>query len=227
MAVSAARRSQRSDLRHSAVFSIRALLRILASVVLGGYLVAAPLAKASQTLQGNYLSFNVNDEGGFYEFGDDIRYDATGAGSFGSPTRSWTPYYDAFALEYDTTSAESFEGNLSGFTSHTPATLLAPGAGGFDQSVSWTGSIAGKLDVTHVYGLNADDKKLQVKTTITAIDNLTDVKFAHKVLPYNSGSNVYQRGNATLGLATGDFRKFPIRRLGPGNRLLHRFGRRP
>jgi outer membrane autotransporter protein len=187
---------------------IRRLGGQLTRGVLGGaMLLGADAAVASETLTGNYLQFTLNDSGGIYTGPDTLRYDATGSGNFASPTKSWSPYYDAFGIHYGTTggSARSVEDSLQGFNSNTGVALLAPGTGGFDHAGSWTGTINSVLDITNVYALNDSDRRIRVTTTVHALGNVDDVRFVHKFIAYANTSAEMQRGNATLGYATKDF----------------------
>lgn len=168
---------------------------------------AVPLA-----LTGNYLRVGISDRGTFGSNGTvspGLLHDSTGTGTFGvnDYLTPGTPH-DGFAIS-STQYGNAINDNASGstpFGSGSPTLLFGPAALGYANAASWTGSGNG-VSVTNSYFFNPNDERVRVITTITALENLTNVLFGRSVDPdpdvntFGSFSTRNVRGDSILGAA--------------------------
>lgn len=159
------------------------LLAVAASVLLAGQAMAA-----STVLQGNYIKTAVNDAGTL-GFGGTItpglQHDATGTGSFGvddylTPGTPW----DLFGVKTNQ-GGQQTNNNTSPFASSPIAQVSATDLSGgvFDNQVIWNGTVAGLYNITNDYRFNDNSQQIDVYTTITALTDLTGVKFVRSIDP--------------------------------------------
>lgn len=166
----------------------RWLVRALASTAIAAAL--APAAQAqSLVLQGDYLKIGLNDKGTLGTGGSvqpGILYDGTGTSTFNPAYDYLTPGspMEGFVLQ-GTTSGGAFtatNSNASLGAAQVAGTLtdysgVAHGGSTFDQRAVWTGTYGSTLGVTHDYRFNENGQQLQIVTTITAMTDITGLKF--------------------------------------------------
>ncbi len=167
----------------------------------------------SLVLEGNYIRTGVSNNGTLGVGGNTspgFIFDSTGSGTFNTANDYLTPGtpFEGFSISY--AGASVLENNNTGNTieigTAAAPTTVDSATSGFDHAVSWTGTIAGVLTIEHLYGLDDDAKQVNIKTTITALTNLSDLKFARWIDPDSGGtSSENSRGNSTLGLAPEDW----------------------
>lgn len=106
-----------------------------------------------------------------------LRHDPAGTASFPGTTDYQTPGspHDGFSVNWS--GSTGFLQNDNNFGGQVATTVATAGGGG---SASWTGEIAGVMRITHEYTLGLGSERINVKTTITALDNLERVTFARR-----------------------------------------------
>ena len=140
----------------------------------------------------DYLFFTLNNDG---TLGNDystpgIQHDPLGARSFSAGKDYITPGWpmEGFSVTYNGTTAHN--NNFDDFLS-TPVA----GSGYTDLSTSslldltWQGTKAGFFDISHKYSLTSSGQNLNITTTITALSDLTGVKFLRVVDPDQDSSS--------------------------------------
>jgi hypothetical protein len=175
--------------------------------------VAAALATQAQAvplvLQGNFIQVGISDAGTFGSNGNaqpGFIHDATGTGTFLSNRDYVSPGipHDGFSVKSDQTGwRQNDNASIGGaFGTASPTTTTVAG---FSLAATWTGEIADQVRVTNTYFFNPGDERVNVTTTITALTNLTNLRFARSVdpdpdnaPPFNTASTVNTRGNGTL-----------------------------
>jgi hypothetical protein len=177
-----------------------------------GVMAATTAAAAPITLTGNFVQVGISDVGTLgSNFNDPpgMLHDPTGTGNFapgGTPNDYLTPGspHESFAIN-STQSGFRFNDNNSG--SPDFATVSGPtvgGLAGFDNVAQWSGTIAGLVTIHNLYFFNDNDERVNVRTTITALTDLTNLSFARSVDPdpdvnlFNNFDTVNTRGNGTL-----------------------------
>ncbi len=138
-------------------------------------------------------------------------FDATGTGTFDPANDYLTPGMpqEGFSISYDGSGVlanNNAGGTIQIGSTAAPTTI----ATAYDHSVVWSGTIDGVLTIEHVYGLNDDARQLDITTTITALTDLENLKFARWIDPDSGGdsggaSSINSRGNATVGLDPEDW----------------------
>jgi hypothetical protein len=182
---------------------------LLAGVAMAGLSAAAHAAPL--TLTGNFVQVGISSFGTFGSNGTNppgIRHDPTGTGNFapgGIPNDYLTPGspHDGFSVNSTQTGWRFNDNNSAGmsfgFTAPTTTTVA-----GFSLAASWTGGLAGQLSLTNTYFFNPNDERVNVRTTITALTDLTDLAFARSVDPdpdverFGNFETVNTRGNGTI-----------------------------
>lgn len=163
----------------------------------------------SVVLQGDYIRTGVSNNGTL-GVGNSIepgfQFDPTGSGDFTGAADYLTPGipWEGFTVSH---TGGSYTNNNTGTQAiGTPIAPVSPGASGQDNSATWTGTVAGEFTVQHQYGFNDEEKRVNIQTTITALTNLSQLKFARFIDPDSGGSaSINTRGNPTLGLAPQDW----------------------
>lgn len=186
-----------------------------ATTKLGAAFVAlfasAAASAAPLTLTGNYIEVGISDGG---TLGSDnstspgLLHDPMGHGNFGinDYITPGTPH-DGFSLASDQFGFESNDNFGAGgnFGSFSPSLLVGAAANGYDNAATWSGA-NDFADITNSYFYNDGDQRIIVKTTITAISDLTGLAFARSVDPdpdvrtFGSFSTNNQRGNSLFGI---------------------------
>ena len=118
----------------------------------------------------------------------------------GSPHNGYSLVADQFGQQ---TNDNYYAGG--NFGSASPTLLTGAAAHGYSQAATWSGGNS-YTNVSNSYFFNAGDQRIIVKTTITALSNLTNLAFATSVDPdpdvytYGSYSTDNQRGNSIYGI---------------------------
>lgn len=172
----------------AALAARRWLVRALASTAIAAALAPAAHAQ-SLVLQGDYLKIGLNDKGTLGTGGSvqpGILYDGAGTGTFNPAYDYLTPGspMEGFVLQ-GTTSGGAFtatNSNASLGSAQISGTLtdysgVAHGGSTFDQRAVWTGTYGSTLGVSHDYRFNENGQQLQIVTTITAMTDITGLKF--------------------------------------------------
>ncbi|PZQ57805.1 MAG: hypothetical protein DI570_19500 [Phenylobacterium zucineum] len=153
-------------------------------------LALAPAAQAqSLVLQGDYLKIGVNDKGTLGTGGTTrpgILYDGTGTGTFnpnydyltpGSPMEGFVLVGSTSGGAFTATNSNASLGSAQVTGTLTDYSGVAHGGETFDQRAVWTGTYGSTLGVTHDYRFNSNGQQLQIVTTITAMTDITGLKF--------------------------------------------------
>jgi len=165
-------------------------------------------AMAQVALTGDFISTAVGERGTLGTGGGTspgLIHDPTGTGTFGvnDYITPGTPH-ESFSISSDQTGFISNDNaGETDFATLSGPTLVA---GPFANSATWTGTVAGVLEITNLYYFNDGDERVNITTTITALTNLSNLAFARGVDPdpdVNTGGGFAtnnQRGNALFGV---------------------------
>lgn len=191
---------------------LRILSTSLLVIVLSTLHANAQIPGDSLVLEGDFIRTGVSNNGTLGVGGNTspgFIFDATGTRDFNPANDYLTPGspHEGFSVRHGGSSL--YQNNNTGSQQIGIAaapTVVAPATSGFDNSVTWAGSVAGEFSITHDYGLDDDSKQTQISTTITALSDLTDVRFSRWIDPDSGGtSSINTRGNTSLGLAPEDW----------------------
>lgn len=183
----------------------------IAAIILGmaGAATAAPVV-----IEGNYIRAGVSDDGTLGSNGTTspgLLHDSTGAADFSDNNDYITPGspHDGFSVAFDagTAGGQYFENDNyynggGAFTSAGGPTLVA---GPYDNMALWEGSNT-YLSISNLYYFNDGDQRINVTTTITALQDVTNLAFARSVDPdpdvntFGSFETNNQRGNSLFGV---------------------------
>lgn len=169
--------------------------------------VAGQDQAAPVILTGNYLQVSISDYGTFGRNGGEtpaFLHDPTGKGAFDPSTDYIAPGdpHDGFSIVSNEFSWRQNDNNgSSDFGFASPTLLTGAEARGFSSAVKWTGMLEGYLSVTNSYFFNADDQRVLIETSVTALRDLSGLALARSVDP-DSGTfdSKNQRGNVSLGV---------------------------
>ena len=156
-------------------------------------LAASPALAASLVLSGDYMKIGLNDGGTLGYSGNTspgILYDGTGTGTFDDAYDYLTPGtpFEGFVVAGNGGSAFSLANNNDGTLNITGGTLtdysgVAFNGATYDQRAVWTGTAAGLFTITNDYYFDEGDQRLKIRTTITALSDLTDITFSRQLDP--------------------------------------------
>lgn len=181
---------------------------LLAGVAMAGLSAAAHAAPL--TLTGNFVQVGISDYGTFgsnFSAPPGIRHDPTGTGNFtpgGIANDYLTPGapHDGYSVNSAQTSFRANDNQGGGSFGSASPTLTT--VAGFSLAATWTGTLAGQMSITNTYFFNPNDERVNVRTTITALADLTDLAFARSVDPdpdvnrFGNFNTVNTRGNGTI-----------------------------
>lgn len=173
-----------------------------------GSAVAAPIV-----MEGDYVRTAVSDNGTLGAGGSadpGIIHDPSG-------TRDWGPEdYLTPGTPWEWFGVQSAQtglvGNNNAYTSGDIGAISGPtdlSGGSADNHVSWLGQYSDLFTISHNYSFNDDEERIDVLTTITALQDLSDVKFVRAIDPdpdvntHGSFDTTNTRG--TTGVAEEDF----------------------
>lgn len=174
-------------------------------VAMAGLASAAPI-----TLTGLYVQVGISDYGTFGSNGNTppgIRHDPTGTGNFepgGIANDYLTPGtpHDSVAINSAQTGFRQSENyGIGDFGIASPSLTVEPG---FALAATWTGGIEDVLAITNTYFFNPNDERVNVRTTFTALIDLSDLSFGRSTDPdpdvnrFGDFSTVNTRGNTLL-----------------------------
>ena len=171
-------------------------------------LAAAP-ASAQVVLTGNYIKVGIGARGTLGVGGTTspgLIHDPTGMGNFNPATDYITPGspHEGFSVNSVQTGFVQNDNNGPFGVSTLSAVALLTGAAanGYANAASWTGGNS-LFTIKNSYFFNANDERILVTTTITALSALTNVAFGRSVDPDSAGAGdptINQRGNSLFGL---------------------------
>ncbi len=177
-------------LLNSVALSRKAALYSGAAIAL---LAASPALAASLVLTGDYIQIGLNDNGTLGYSGNTspgILYDGTGTGTFNTAYDYLTPGspFEGFVVSGTGGSAFTLVNNNAGIFDITGGTLtdysgVAFNGATYEQRAVWTGTASGLFTVTHDYYFDEDEQQLKIRTTITALSDLTDITFSRQLDP--------------------------------------------
>lgn len=177
-------------LLNTATLSRKAALYSGAAIAL---LAASPALAASLVLSGDYMKIGLNDGGTLGYSGNTspgILYDGTGTGTFNDAYDYLTPGtpFEGFVVAGNGGSTFTLVNNNMGIFDITGGTLtdysgVAFNGATYDQRAVWTGTAGGLFTITHDYYFDEGDQQLKIRTTITALSDLTDITFSRQLDP--------------------------------------------
>jgi len=178
-----------------------------------GILLGAMTALASAgplTLSGNFVQVGISDYGTFGSNGNTppgIRHDPTGTGNFapGGVANDYltpgTPHDSVAIMSLQTGVMQNENAGISNFGFGSPTVAVVPG---YALAAEWSGGVAGVLGITNTYYFNPNDERVNVRTTLTALTDLTDLSFGRSTDPdpdvnrFGTYDTINTRGNGTL-----------------------------
>jgi len=162
-------------------------------------------------LEGDYIKTQIDTSSGTLGLGSSspgILYDSTGQGNFssGEGALDYLTNGDPFEGFYvNSTETGTVGNNNSSYASPTiTSTSITTSSSIADNYVSWTGKYSsGGTDyftITNEYYYDDDDQNITIKTTITALTDLTGVQFLRVIDPdpASTTSTLNARGNSSL-----------------------------
>ncbi|MGN7998545.1 autotransporter domain-containing protein [Sphingomonas sp. 22176] len=183
----------------------------LAAVSLG---LMAPVAAQAQSaiLAGDYIKVGINGTVGSLGYGGGttpgILYDGSGTGTFNPAYDYLTPGspFEGFVLTANgmTTAINNNAGGTAISGSLASYSGIAYGGSTYDQRAVWTGTYGSLFSITNDYFFNRTSQQVGIRTTITALSDLTNLAFSRALDPDavaaagdSSATNNY-RGNSTV-----------------------------
>jgi hypothetical protein len=159
---------------------------LVAGLAVLGLTVASVASAAPVTLTGLFVNVGVSDSGTMGSNGatdPGMQHDPTGTGTFSSTRDYLTPGtpHESFAVNSVQTGFEVNDNSGGGPFGFSSPVLNA--FGGYDNAAVWTGGLAGLLEIENQYYFNDGDERVNVRTTITALADLTNLSFGRSVDP--------------------------------------------
>ena len=169
-------------------------VRVAAALMLSSAFVAPALVQAGPiTLEGGFIRIGLNDSGTLGSGGNTspgILYDGTGKGSFNPANDYLTPGspFEGFTLTGSAGGSGFTLTNNNGGGAGVTGTLVdqsgvAVGGATLDKRGIWTGSAKGVVSVVNDVAFNVADQRVAITTTITALSDVTGLKFARFIDP--------------------------------------------
>lgn len=140
---------------------------------------------APVVIQNNYVKTAVSDNGTL-GYGSStspgLLHDPTGSGSFGiddylTPGSPW----EIFSVK--TSQTGNLTNNNTGSTAITKSSLINNSVAGGVQDVIWTGYYGSSFEISHHYFFDTPDERIDITTTITALEDLTSLSFLRAIDP--------------------------------------------
>lgn len=188
-------------------------MRTLKTALAAALLAVGGAAQADVVLTGNFLTMTINSNGYIGQGNDSpgLIFDRTGTGTFDPLLDYIAPGipFEAFGVKIGG-GGTVFNSN-SGSSSFTTVGDATNTSSGSTLSATWSGTLAGVLNISHTYSFGQNDQNLRISTTITALSDLDDVRFARAVdpdpdnTPTGTAETNNQRGNADPSLRPQDF----------------------
>lgn len=193
--------------------NLNAKWRIVLPALLIGLLPSGALAQI--IMEGDYVRTGISRNGtlgysGSLEPG--LRHDPTGNRNWGAED------YLTPGAPWEVFSVKSLQTGLrvNNNTSPTGGQIATTSSGPFavagsifDQHVRWEGALTGFFTISHDYYFNDNFERIDIQTTLTAITDLTDVRFLRAIDPdpdantHGSFNTINTRG--APGIAPEDF----------------------
>ena len=159
---------------------------IAAAVVLAiGSANAAPII-----MEGNFVRTAVSDDGTLGFGGSTspgILHDPSGSGDFSLNDDYLTPGtpFEGWELNFTDASggANTVRNNNAGSDTIPVGTLTDLSGGAFDNFVRWEASFGGAIDIRHDFFYNNDDERINIRTTLTALEDLTGIYLSRAMDP--------------------------------------------
>ena len=165
---------------------------VAAALLLTTAFVAPAAVAGPITLEGNFIRIGLNDSGTLGSGGNTspgVLYDGTGKASFNTAYDYLTPGspFEGFTLSGSTGSGTFSLSNNNASGAAITGTLVdqsgvAVGGATFDKRGIWTGG-NGTVSVVNDVAFNVADQKIAITTTITALADVTGLKFARFIDP--------------------------------------------
>ncbi|MFO7903493.1 MAG: autotransporter domain-containing protein [Pirellulaceae bacterium] len=173
----------------------------------------SPSVSTSLEMHGDYISTGVSNNGTLgvgHTTSPGFLFDPAGTGDFEGKADYLTPGTPAEGFSINHGGLGSVQINNNSYDSCDIGSLSNPtdtsGVSPADNAVRWSGTIDSMLTVEHLYEFDDGQKNVGITTTITALDDLTDLEFARWIDPDSGGtSSSNNRGNPTVGLAPEDW----------------------
>jgi len=158
-------------------------------------------------MEGDYIKTAVGDDGTLGTGGNTnpgIQYAMTTAGSFDDSDDYLTPGnpFECFVLK--STEGGSLVNNNNNVAGAVFVKDSLVSGSTYDNHVIWTGTSAGNAVIRNEYWFDNDEKKINIKTTVTALRNLTNVEFLRAIDP-DPETTVTNNGRGYDANSDGDF----------------------
>jgi outer membrane autotransporter protein len=155
--------------------------------------LVAPVAAHAQSdiLAGSYIKVGINGTVGSLGYGGSttpgILYDGSGTGTFNPAYDYLTPGspFEGFVVTADgmTTAINNNAGGTAVTGSLVNYSGVAYGGSTYDQRAVWTGTYGSLFSITNDYFFNNNSQQVGIRTTITALSDLTNLAFSRALDP--------------------------------------------
>ncbi|WP_277971449.1 beta strand repeat-containing protein, partial [Sphingomonas echinoides] len=171
---------------------VAAKAALLATAIAGMSVAASSAVAGPLVLDGVFIKIGLNEQGTLGVGGrtsPGILYDGTGTGTFnpaydyltpGSPFEGFTITGNAttgFTVSNNNAYSPAFSGTLTSYNG------IVYAGSTYDNRAVWTGTYGSAFSVTNDYFFNEGGQQLGIKTTITALSDLTNVAFSRQIDP--------------------------------------------
>jgi outer membrane autotransporter protein len=155
-------------------------------------LIPAAAHAGSLILAGDYIKIGLNDQGTLGYGGNTspgILYDGTGTGTFNTAYDYLTPGspFEGFVVSGSNGSAFSHSNNNSDGASISGSLVdysgIAYDGATYANRAVWTGTLGGILTISNDYFFDTNSQKVSIRTTISALTDLTDLAFSRQIDP--------------------------------------------
>ncbi|MCB1897891.1 MAG: PEP-CTERM sorting domain-containing protein [Rhodocyclaceae bacterium] len=166
---------------------------LVAALAAGSALLGSTAALATPiTINNNYVQFTVSDDGtlGNNTIRPGLIYDPSGTATFDQNTDYVAPGtpFEGFGVRVGTGgllfNSNSTSGGSVGSSEAFAMTSLTDVSGTVaDFAIRWTGTMAGTMAIEHLFFMNAGDERINMRTTVTALSDLVNVRISRAVDP--------------------------------------------
>lgn len=176
-----------------------------ASILSLSFIASSSVFALPIIMEGDYVKTAVSDNGTLGFGGGTppgILHDITGTGTF-DPVKDYLTYGDPREIfsVYSTESGVKTNDNSSssGSGGAIIKNSLSSISSIYDNAVSWSGESSGFFNITNDYFFNDGDERISMTSTITALQDLTNLSFLRELDPDQDGFSGYTSTNNTRG----------------------------
>lgn len=168
-------------------------MKTLAGILTAGSaLLGSTAALAAITINNDFVQFTVSDDGtlGNSTVRPGLIYDPSGTSTFDTDTDYVAPGipFEGFGVRVGTGgllfNSNSTSGGSVGASESFALTSLTNVSGSVaDFAIKWAGTLAGTMAIEHLFFMDAGDERVNIRTTVTALSDLVNVRISRAVDP--------------------------------------------